>query len=526
MNKTQWYKTEIIKKLGGIQRSIEDENFAEQYDINRHMEDVVCALLNLAYGYHLENLNLKKKNHPAVDLGDVQEKLAVQVSTDSKRSKIADALTKFEDHGLSAEYTRLIIFLLKGRQSYSGSFETASLKFSAKDDIWDFVTLKNQIMRCDHETLKKIYEYLEREYPTPGKNTIWIKTLCIAAVVALVFLISSVIFRHYREANPRYAYETVTDWMTMDEVACVLGSQNKSQARMFTGEQYLDEFMSGSALTVLYNNLDEQDRIIEEFTVYAEDIVEDLSPRLLFNAITSSDNQDIYCTYSFFNYGWGETGEITVNFVGLTRDEDTGGGSQVQLFLKEDSPRTWSLPSILPGEWPAFELLGIDDFYVEDSCEPDYSVSYTLEYEFLAPESNFRMDLIAFLDVTPEGLTISAGGGGAGDERTYVVWVETGSPAWSKTYKTHQVVPGNQTVRLPIFIVPQKSCTMTVTVEFKTADGEIIRATPLENAEYIIPFYEDESTYVDGLLLDWDEVDGETIVFPFKSTPFVVKEGE
>ena len=74
-----------------------------------------------------------------------------------------------------------------------------------------------------------------------------------------------------------------------------------------------------------------------------------------------------------------------------------------------------------------------------------------------------------------------------------------------------------ETVRLPICIVPKMSCTMSVRIEFETMDGEI-RAEPLEHAVFTVPYYEGNmERYIDGLKLDWEDGDGNKIVyFPFE----------
>ena len=120
------------------------------------------------------------------------------------------------------------------------------------------------------------------------------------------------------------------------------------------------------------------------------------------------------------------------------------------------------------------------------------------------------------------------GAGGCGDDSDsgYIILVDTSEDSWSESYDVYQPLPGNKAVRLPIFIVPEKSCTMSIRIEFETQDGEIIQAEPLKDAKFVIPYVEtDYYEYIDGKLLDWSEVDGKEIVyFPFAATPYIIPE--
>lgn len=81
------------------------------YDHHIIMEDVACKLLNLVYGWQLVNLNHRIKNHPAIDLGDENKRIAVQVTSDGTRRKISETLQKFKQHNFGQKYDWLIIFV-------------------------------------------------------------------------------------------------------------------------------------------------------------------------------------------------------------------------------------------------------------------------------------------------------------------------------------------------------------------------------------------------------------------------------
>lgn len=64
--------------------------------LNNHIysEYFFRDLLNIVYGYSLENHNKKQKNAPAFDLIDNTNKIIIQVTATCKKQKIEDTLKK------------------------------------------------------------------------------------------------------------------------------------------------------------------------------------------------------------------------------------------------------------------------------------------------------------------------------------------------------------------------------------------------------------------------------------------------
>lgn len=56
-------------------------NHQNLYDINIHSETFFCGLLNVIFGYNLENINDSEKNFPSIDLEDKLNRVAIQVTT-------------------------------------------------------------------------------------------------------------------------------------------------------------------------------------------------------------------------------------------------------------------------------------------------------------------------------------------------------------------------------------------------------------------------------------------------------------
>lgn len=342
----------------------------------------------------------------------------------------------------------------------------------------------------------------------------------IIAGIGLVFPIRSCIL----EKHPAYNYETYFDWLYMDEAASILTDSSEVSIFYDPIESQWDDsqFYKGATLIALYSNLDEQDQVITEFTVNAQDIVEDLSPRLNY----SFDPFLKPITAHIKNTGWGETGTMCIEFIDITPypvqgDED----ANVTVKVKNNTTTSWTLESLDPGEKRDLFLFSVEDLDIHR--EGNFTIaSFQFNFMISSLENTYEIPLVFILNVYDKGEEVLTGGYGD-DFTNYVVWIDTSSPKWSKTYHTYQIIPGKQTVRLPIFIVPSKSCTMTVEVEFKTASGARIQATPLINAYFIVPYYDEPTSYINGELLDENYLSEKTIVyFPFTNVDKVVPKSE
>jgi hypothetical protein len=110
--RTQEYIDAIKGKLTWLETTVRIRAAEGRTDFNKEMEDVVCKVLNLVCGYKLVNMNRLKKNHPAIDLRDETNGIAVQVTSTGTGEKVDHTLQMFEKHRLSEQYQQLIIFVI------------------------------------------------------------------------------------------------------------------------------------------------------------------------------------------------------------------------------------------------------------------------------------------------------------------------------------------------------------------------------------------------------------------------------
>ncbi|KAM3091449.1 SMEK domain-containing protein [Phormidesmis sp. 146-35] len=158
------YFKEISNNLALLQQSIEFRTASNLHDLGILAEDFVKDLLNIVFDFQLENLNSINSNQPGIDLGDSSNKIAVQVTSTTSRRKVKTTIEKFIGHKLYEKYSRLYVFILKGRQQSYRRFDTQGyFNFNESDNIIDFKILLKQIQYLEIEKLRKIYEFVNRE---------------------------------------------------------------------------------------------------------------------------------------------------------------------------------------------------------------------------------------------------------------------------------------------------------------------------------------------------------------------------
>ena len=111
------------------------------------LEGIACRFLNVAFGWKLKNLNLEKLNYPAVDLGDDDHKVAVQVTVSDDTDKIKETAERSARWKLSERFDQIIIL------AFSDQEISASLKSKSNIIYW---------------RLKEVVSMLEAGHVTPN----------------------------------------------------------------------------------------------------------------------------------------------------------------------------------------------------------------------------------------------------------------------------------------------------------------------------------------------------------------------
>ncbi|MCO4782664.1 MAG: SMEK domain-containing protein [Candidatus Cloacimonetes bacterium] len=134
-------------------------------NLNTAAEDFYCQLLNLCFGYELENMNEIASNTASIDLGDKVNRIAFQVTADSSLKKTKKTVNKFIEKKLYEDYDTLIIYNIVKKSSHKEKHigEPGKFQIDTTNDIWDKSTFLKKIIHKDIDFLEKISLFLDKE---------------------------------------------------------------------------------------------------------------------------------------------------------------------------------------------------------------------------------------------------------------------------------------------------------------------------------------------------------------------------
>ncbi|MDR0939351.1 MAG: SMEK domain-containing protein [Mediterranea sp.] len=161
MNRS-YYFNYIEERLDLLSLRIKRRGKLNLLELNIHSENFYRDLLNLLYGWDLENMNVAHQNEKAIDLMDANNKLVVQVSATNTKVKIQDSLSKLNFR----EYT--FKFLSIAAESSDNLRKEnykipEGIKFAPSDDILDVDSILRVVESLDIDKLKRLCDFVERE---------------------------------------------------------------------------------------------------------------------------------------------------------------------------------------------------------------------------------------------------------------------------------------------------------------------------------------------------------------------------
>lgn len=159
------YIDKCVELLVRLRYLIETYSGAGLYDINIISEDFFKHFLNLLYVYNLKNINITEQtNFPAIDLGDKQQKVAIQITSTSDSTKVKKTIKKFIEKGLYKDYAKLIILIIAQKKQFTATFDTEEkFTFNSDDDIIFIDDLAKIIRDQAPDKLKEICDFLIKE---------------------------------------------------------------------------------------------------------------------------------------------------------------------------------------------------------------------------------------------------------------------------------------------------------------------------------------------------------------------------
>lgn len=174
MTNKQKYLQTIIRLLTSIPPLVQANNKLNLTDVNNFSEDFYKNLLNLVYGFSLKNANQFDSNAVAVDLIDLKNKIAVQVTSTSSLNKTQETINKFIERELFKEYDRLIIFNIGKRTKHrEKNIGNECFFLDTENDIWDVEDIIEHIKYIDEvEKVKNIRDFLVEELQDQPDSTL------------------------------------------------------------------------------------------------------------------------------------------------------------------------------------------------------------------------------------------------------------------------------------------------------------------------------------------------------------------
>jgi len=153
----------IIHEFSVWEVNLKNHNSLNLQDVNIFSEYTVCEIVNCIFGYRLKSANSLVDNHPSVDLVDLENRIAIQVTTTKTSLKIQETIDKFIAHRLQNSYDTLYILILGRRQSSYPTIKIPSeLSFDPKKNILDFKVLLNHIAYLPSVKLDRLKAILQK----------------------------------------------------------------------------------------------------------------------------------------------------------------------------------------------------------------------------------------------------------------------------------------------------------------------------------------------------------------------------
>ncbi len=171
MNNRESKIKEISNELSKIELNVRNLNYQNLNDINILQEITFKTILNIIFDYSLINLGETSAGFPAVDLVDDDNRISVQVSSNSSKHKIQSTLDSFEKNCFYKKYDRLIILIIGEKQrKYTNLRLSENFSFNENEDIIDFKSLLRFITFLPINKIDKILACLQTESGQPNKK--------------------------------------------------------------------------------------------------------------------------------------------------------------------------------------------------------------------------------------------------------------------------------------------------------------------------------------------------------------------
>ncbi len=148
---------EIINDLSILKNKLDLLSVGNFHDINIISEYHIQEILNIILNINLKNSNSRSKNAVSIDLEDIKNKIAVQVTSTSSKIKVQDTLDKFFVHNLNDKFDILLVFILgKKLKAYNNLRIKNDFNFDSNEHILDFANIVSKLSILPTSKIEKI----------------------------------------------------------------------------------------------------------------------------------------------------------------------------------------------------------------------------------------------------------------------------------------------------------------------------------------------------------------------------------
>lgn len=135
-------------------------------DAHVQSESFVQDLLNAIYGWKLVSTNQATANYPCIDLLDRTIGLGVQVSSDSRSSKVNKTLSCIAKHGLAGTITAIKVFVLGTKQGqYTIKTPCVGVAFDWTSDVLDFEDIFKATNNLPNAQIQVVHQCVVKAMP-------------------------------------------------------------------------------------------------------------------------------------------------------------------------------------------------------------------------------------------------------------------------------------------------------------------------------------------------------------------------
>jgi hypothetical protein len=159
------YIDQIIRQLNLLADTVASSNKQNLTNLSTHCEMFFQQLLNILYGFQLQNLNEHAPNYPGLDLGDIDSRVAFQISATKTGTKIVKTLKLITDDDVQRYDDIRILIIGKKQGRYSIDKDLCQkLNFIPSEGILDIDDIVTAIKSKGIPIIERIVELFNSEF--------------------------------------------------------------------------------------------------------------------------------------------------------------------------------------------------------------------------------------------------------------------------------------------------------------------------------------------------------------------------